>query len=254
MTGVEKPEMKITSFTQNVIPVYSSSGEQLDEILLPEAIRPVFRRRGGYAASGLYYKGSGIIYSGHTSNQILPGMLKTGENTAAYPGNAPIYQKYQVLYPRLYGKFGIFTFQHQPIFSDFEGGCGPKEANLAHMQRRFFYSAIEGDIQTLPTPVPGHQIYVYRHREVQGNYGDTLRLIEYVLSEGFNCPWDKNIWGDICCYGYVRDLADWFFSKDMCHRLGTAYAFLTSILAADKYLYFYVHSNIIHKGSGMKTT
>lgn len=42
---------------------------------------------------------------------------------------------------------------------------------------------------------------------------------------------------DITCYGYVRDLADWFVSEGPFHKLGTMYALLHSIMKADKYLY-----------------
>ena len=110
--------MKFVPFYTKTVPVYSETGRQLDEILLPEAIRPGFQRRGGFSDSGVYYKGAGILYGGHLANELRPGLLQMGENRC-------LYQKYQVLYPRLYGKYGIFTFRHQPVFSDYEGGCGP---------------------------------------------------------------------------------------------------------------------------------
>ena len=39
------------------------------------------------------------------------------------------------------------------------------------------------------------------------------------------------------CYGYVRDLADWFVSDRPAHKLGTIYGLLHSVMEADKYLY-----------------
>lgn len=225
--------MKFVPFYTKTIPVYSETGRLLDEIALPEAIRPGFQRRGGFSDSGVYYKGAGILYGGHLANALHPGLLQTGENRCPY-------QKYQVLYPHLYGRYGIFTFRHQPVFSDHEGGCGPKENNLLRMQRLFQFSAIDGEIAVLGTPLPGHAIYAYRLKEQSGSYRDTARLLEYVLTEDFNCPWDKSVWNDISGYGWVRDLADWFLSKEARHKLGTAYAFLSAILAADRYLYFFL--------------
>jgi len=225
--------MKFAPFYTKTVPLCSAEGEQFDEVALPEAVRPCFQRRGAFSDSGLYYKGAGILYSGHLADRLLPGMLQTGESPCPY-------QKYRVIYPALYGRYGIFAFRHQPVFRDLEGGCGPKERNLLWMQKRFLFSAIDGEIDVLPTPLEDHHIYVYRLKEPEGSYRDTLRLLEYVLTEGFNCPWDKNVWADICAYGYVRDLADWFLSKEDRHRLGTAYAFLNSVFAADRYLYSYL--------------
>ena len=229
--------MKPAPFYTKVVPFYDREGRKMGEIALPEAIRPSFQRRGGFSDSGLYYKGAGILYAGHLADRLLPGMVKTGETPC-------LYQKYQVIYPALYGRYGIFAFRHQPVFQDFEGGCGPKEENLIWMQKHFARTAIEGEVRVLPTPVEGHRIYVYRLKELEGSYRDTLHLLKYALTENFNCPWDKNIWGDIYAYGYVRDLADWFVSGEACHKLGTAYAFLRSILGADRYLYFYLVRNL----------
>lgn len=225
--------MRPVPFYAKAVPFYDPEGRQIGETALPEAIRPSFQRRGGFSDSGFYYKGAGIFYAGHLADRLLPGMVKTGETSC-------VYQKYQVIYPALYGRYGIFTFRHQPVFRDFEGGCGPKERNLVGMQKRFFYSAIDGEIEVLPTLDRDHHIYRYRLKERQGSYRDTARLLEYVLTENFNCPWDKNIWGDLYAYGYIRDLADWFVSEKGHHKLGTAYAFLSSIYAADRYLYFYL--------------
>lgn len=144
---------------------------------------------------------------------------------------------FQGIYPGLYRKYGIFQFNHQPCFSDFEGGCGKKEQNILYIQQHFQYSAIEQIIDIIPVPIENHSIYVYRMKELKGNYMDTIRLIEYVLSENYNTAWDKNVWDDIECFGYLRDLADWFVSDKFCHKLGTAYAFLSALAKIDKYTY-----------------
>ncbi len=101
-------------------------------------------------------------------------MIRLSENSVAY-------QRYTVVYPELYQKFGIFSFPHQPVFSDCEGGCGPKEENLPVMQERFALSAIREIVDVVETPLSHHRIYVFRLKELQGSYKDTVNLIEYIL-------------------------------------------------------------------------
>lgn len=217
-------------FSTNKVPIIDINGKVLEQIILPELIKPVPRRRCGYSEKGLYYKGAGIVYTGHFVNELTDGMKMVKET-------GMMYEKYNVIYPGLYRKYGIFQFNHQPCFSDFEGGCGKKEQNILYIQQHFLYSAIEQIIDVIPVPIENHSIYVYRMKELKGNYMDTIRLIEYVLSENYNTAWDKNVWDDIECFGYLRDLADWFVSDKFCHKLGTAYAFLSALAKTDKYTY-----------------
>lgn len=214
----------------NVIPIYDSMGTRIDEIILKEKIKPVPRRRCSFSTKGIYYKGAGIVYTGHFVNEC-------GESLRMVKSTGVEYEKYNVVYPPLFRKFGIFKFRHQPCFSDYEGGCGVKEKNLLVMQEKFEYSAIAEIISVIDTPLENHYIYAYRLKELKGNYKDTLRLIEYILCENFNTAWDKNLWDDIECFGYVRDLADWFISDAFCHKLGTIFSLLSSIIKKDKYLY-----------------
>lgn len=212
------------------VPILDYMGVQIDEAALPEVITPVPRRRCGISEKHTYYKGAGIIYQGHYVNELDASMVCVCENPV-------VYQRYSVAYPCLYQKYGIFTFCHQPVFSDYEGGCGPKEENLLCMQKKFVRSAIEEIVDVLDVPLEGHRIYAFRLKQMQGSYKDTIALIEYILCENFNSAWDKNLWADIMCYGYVRDLADWFVSDRPVHKLGTVYGLLHSIMEADKYLY-----------------
>ena len=71
----------------------------------------------------------------------------------------------------------------------------------------------------------------------EGNITDTVNLIRYVLENDWNTAWDKNLWEDIECYGYVRDVADWFKSAEFTHKLGTVYALLNSLYRVNKGLY-----------------
>lgn len=101
-----------------------------------------------------------------------------------------------------------------------------KEHRLLENQNTFERSAIEEIVSVIPTGIPEHNIYAYRLKSVKGNIDDTACLIEYVLMNDFNTAWDKNLWGDIYAYGYIRDVADWFVSDKLNHKIGTIYAFL----------------------------
>lgn len=217
-------------YSTDTISVIEANGKKIDEVRLREKIRPVPRRRCSISDKGIYYKGAGIIYTGHYTNNCDAEMKlisKTGV----------IYEKYNVVYPSLYRRYAIFTFCHQPVFSDCEGGCGKKEKNILVMQKNFIYSAIEEIVDVIDVPIENHAIYAYRLKELKGCYKDTLRLIEYLLSENYNTAWDKNVWDDIACFGYVRDLADWYISSEFKHKLGTIYALLNTLIKKDKYLY-----------------
>ena len=167
----------------NTIPILNMNGNQLDEIKLPEKITPTPRRRCGWSKSHTFYKGAGIVYRGNYTNTIEDNMIVISQNACEY-------QKYYIVYPKVYQNFGIFTFCHQPIFSDREGGCGAKERNLLAMQKKFELSAIKEITDIIKVPIDGHKIYGYRLKEVKGSYKDTLRFIEYILSEDFNSAWD----------------------------------------------------------------
>lgn len=214
------------------IPVFSVSGEQVSEIKLPEKIMPIPAKRGGFAESGIYYKGSGIVYRNHLTNQMRKG---NGEKIIGKTGL--IYEKYIACYAGLVGRFGIFIFPHQEIFSDCEGGCGKKEQKITENQQLFERTAIDEIVDVIPTGILEHNIYAYRLKQVRGGIEDTQALIEYVLSRDFNTAWDKNLWGDIYAYGYVRDVADWFISEQLNHKIGTVFALLNSLYKADLSLY-----------------
>lgn len=216
-------------FTTNIIPIFNEDGVKIDEFHLKEEIMPVPRRRCAISESGIFYKGSGIIYMGHYVN-YCDDKVKLVSKTNS------IYEKFNVVYPNLYGRYGIFTFQHQPIFSDFEGACGKKEKRILEIQKKFKYSAIEL-IDVIDIPIQNHSIYKYKLKELKGNYEDTLNLIQYILQENYNTAWDKNVWDDIVCFGYIRDLADWFISNRFSNKLGTVFAFLSSLSKKNKYLY-----------------
>ena len=112
----------------DTIPILNMDGKQFDEIKLPEKIMPTPRRRCGCSKNHTFYKGAGILYRGNYSNTTDSNMIIVSRNPCEY-------QKYYIVHPKAYQKFGIFTFCHQPIFSDCEGGCGPKEKTYCQCRK-----------------------------------------------------------------------------------------------------------------------
>lgn len=220
------------------IPIWNEKGIKIDEVLLPEAVTPTVGRRGGYGESGVYYKGAGIIYRGHLSNEPKPYERVLKQDKL-------IYQKYTVINTHIVKKFGIFQFPHQPVFTDCEGACGKKEMKLLENQPKFELSAIDEIMDVIDVGIPDHRIYAYKLKKLRSEPMDVLQLFAYILQADFNSAWDKNLWEDVAGYCYVRDIADWFCSREFKHKLGTIYALLHSIYAVDKYLYASITNEIV---------
>lgn len=218
--------MNFDNAASKIVTIYDKTGNKVDEVILPEKIVTLPNKRGGFSESGFYYKGSGCIYRGHMINE--PDMeCKLISRTGLS------YERFQVIYPNLVGMKGIFTFPHQPIFNDLEGGCGPKENQILKNIKCFELTSIEEIIDVIPAGIANHNIFVYKYKNVSGNVLCLGDLIEYVLTNDFNTAWDKNLISDIDCYKYVRDLADWFVSPLLKHKFGTTFAFLYSLYNSD---------------------
>jgi len=56
-----------------------------------------------------------------------------------------------------------------------------------------------------------------------------LKLLEVMLSDGWNFPWDKGVIRDVNGEGLVTDVADLFGSDDVKHKFGTIYSVLYSM-------------------------
>ena len=216
--------------TTDSIPFMEKTGEVIKEIKLPEKVMPILSKRTAIGTSGTYYKGAGTIYTCHFSNAI-----ESGETLIAKTGI--LYEENKVTRLNLCGKYGIFNFRHQPMFSDLEGGCGPKEKNLLVMQKKFEYSAIQEIVDVISTDIPEHSIYAYSLKEATGSLKDTAELMKYALENNFCTAWDKNLWADIYRYRYVRDVGDWYCDDSVAAKLGTVYALLHSLYETDLYQY-----------------
>ncbi len=223
----------------DTIPIINAEGKALDVIKLKEKIMPIPNKRGCFSERGLYFKGSGIVYTNHLGcDKTFDINQSNNVSSAKIIGRTRlVYENLLLCYPHLVDRFGIFTFQHQPIFSDFEGACGKKEKRIVDNTKHFELNSIEEIVDIIPTGIEDTYIYCYKLKSIKGNISDMVRLIEYVLTEDWNTAWDKNLWSDLDCYGYVRDVADWYKSDLFIHKLGTVFSFLNSIYSADKSLY-----------------
>lgn len=229
----------IITFKTDIVPVFDVNGNKIHEVHLPEAIIPLPGKRTGVSEEGVFYKGAGIVYQKHLVNQY-------DESVRLLDNTKIIYEKYMVCYPHLIGKYGVFNFPHQAIFTDLEGGCGKKEENILNNHKLFELSAIEEITNVISVGISnGCNIYSYRLKNVMASPLDIINLIEYVLLNNYNTAWDKNLWADIYCYQYVRDIADWFVSDQLCYKLGTVYALLNSLYNNDIYLYTILLKNLL---------
>lgn len=124
----------------------------------------------------MYYKGSGTVYTNHLTNQVKNE--DCGEKIIGKTGL--IYEKYIACYPKLTGRFGIFMFPHQAIFTDYEGGCGKKKQKITENQRLFERTAIDEIIDVIPTGIENHCIYAQLLLNCLGTYSfEKYKILYY---------------------------------------------------------------------------
>lgn len=205
------------------IPVYSKSGQVEYLLEIDDDIQFVSGRTS--KSDKHYYKGVGSWYSGHSS--LSPnGYEKIGASSVFYYG-------WDVKNPAWGGKFGIFQDKFQPYFSDYVGGCGHKELNIIFNSRRFELSAVSV-VDAIEHDTTNQQYYfVLDYKSPRIAYTDNtlglINLMTYMVSGGWNFPWDKTSINDINNFGYVTDVADMFQSEDVRHAFGTIYSILYSL-------------------------
>ena len=218
----------------SAILVYNKHGEVINILVIPTDIYHV----GGRTSSDgkVFYKGVGVDYKQHAVLQPSPDERVIGTNPVFYYGQ-------DVENLNFIGKSGIFQQPYQPYFSDFIGGCGPKEISLVGNSAGFKFSAvsvvdkIDWDKENLQS------YYILNYPFGREDYTDNgsptnlLRLIRYMLDDGWNFPWDKTAIRDISSQGRIHDLADMFKSTEVTHQLGTVYSILYSLRAVDEIKY-----------------
>jgi hypothetical protein len=231
-----------------IVPIYNKKGEQVSELILPENVTHISGRT-SIGDSGLYYKGVGSKYCPH-ANFNSAGYINVKPHSVFYYG-------YEVTREVWLGKFGIFQERCQPFFSDFIGTCGPKELKIINNSREFEKSAVRV-VDCIEYDTENNQRYFILDYgkegrtswiKDRGTVGGLLELLEYMLVNNWNFPWDKGAIGDVSGSGGVHDVADMFRSKEFIHKLGTVYAVLYSMKnkSQGRYYEFLTSAGYKHK-------
>ena len=179
--------------------------------------------------TGLIYKGAGTIYDSHL-------VMKPGPNDIVIMKSPVPYYGYRVRGPFGNNKVAIYTVPYQPVFSDFIGGCGKKEEKIVPHSKEFERSAIEV-VEIIDLPYD-HKVYITRYKATkkESSVSDVISLLEYMIGENWNFPWDKGSITDIS-NGYVSDVADLYRSEEFCDQFGTIYSVLYSSYVYDRILF-----------------
>ena len=215
------------------VTVYNPDGSIFDIIVLPEDVEFVSGRTS--KSNNCYYKGVGSRYVCHASVTSTPYKI-IRKNAVFYYGDDVENRKWR-------GKHGIFRERFQPFFSDFIGACGPKEKAIETNSKAFPLSAVEV-LDRVDYDTEGRQSYYKlnytstRNSFIDdGKTVDFLNLIDCMLHEHWNFPWDKASIRDINVAGKITDVADLFPSKDIIHKFGTVYSILFSLRQIAPLLY-----------------
>ena len=221
------------------IPVYDKKGNLVNSITLNDTIEYVDGRV--YKGSKSYYKGIGIPYEYHF---IQPEEI-TDEYSMVEKSDV-FYLGYGVSKKVFSGKTGVFQEKYQSHFTDWIGACGIKELNILENLydvggfemsaiEVFGYETIDKDNQQyyLSVDYPdGRTNYVNDPNPVE-----LRNLLDYMIQNDWNFPWDKASISDINSKSKVTDVADIFKSDELNHKLGSVYSVLYSLHQTDKNLY-----------------
>lgn len=229
------------------IPIYDEWGIQVESLTIDDDLTHVDGRVS--KGKNIWYKGVGVPYTGHhVENPGEDHYLVCGKCDVFYIG-------YKVIKDRFDGKTGIFQERFQPHFTDWIGACGEKELQIVEnlWELNFDYSGI--DVKEFH-PIMDDQYYlVCDYPYGRAGYLDTgvpehlYNLMEYMIREDWNFPWDKSSITDVLANGKVTDVADVFKSNDVDHKLGTIYSLLYSLGKADhgKYMIFCQRYNLVYQ-------
>jgi hypothetical protein len=231
------------------IGIYNTNGSVADVLTLPFSVDVIEGRTAYNKRLDVYYKGIGVNYKQHS-------VLAPRENDKVICENPVFYYGKIVQNRNWIGKFGIFKDRYQPYFSDFIGSCGPKEAAIIQNSKDFFRSSVIVE-DYFEYDTENHQsYYILSYPKGRTGYIDDgeprklVRLLRYMVAEGWNFPWDKAAIRDITANGEVHDVADLFKSKDPVDQYGTIYAALYSLFVCDKIKFqdFIKHFMLVCRG------
>ncbi len=222
------------------VPIFDNKGNQINSITIKENLEYV----NGRVSKGekYYYKGVGVPYKSHH--------IYFDDSTEDYDilGRSPIFYLGNKVSKKCYqGKSGIFQEKHQPHFTDWIGACGIKELNIfenLYDEGGFEFTAIEAlEYQIIDED---NQQYYLKVDYPYGRLGyisnpnpkDLRNLIDYMIQNDWNFPWDKNSISDISHNSKVTDVADLFKSSELSYKIGTVYSVFYSLYNKNKELYY----------------
>lgn len=230
--------------------VYNETGQVVDSVIINDTIEYIDGRVSRGHKS--YYKGLGVPYNGH---HILPENMSNeydllGVSDVFYIGNVVSKKVFS-------GKTGIFQEKYQDHFTDWIGSCGIKELNiLENLYDECGFDMSDVDVLGYyPIDEKNQQYYLeVNYPNKRKNYlsnpdSNNLRiLLDYMLENDWNFPWDKNSISDISSNSRVTDVADIFKSNSLSHKIGTVYSVLYSLYKSDSNLYidFCEKNNLMH--------
>mgnify|MGYP004697272687 CR=1 FL=1 len=95
-------------FKTNLIPIFNSKGQKLDEVVLPQVVTPVPRRRCCISNNNTFYKGAGIIYIGHFVNDYSSPLQLLDKTEALYEKYHALTKQYGNMY--LLGRLAEYKY------------------------------------------------------------------------------------------------------------------------------------------------
>lgn len=232
------------------IPIYDNKGNQINSLLINDDLTFI----GGRVSKGknCYYKGTGTYYTGHIlfdNNPKLSEYFVVGKSDIFYYG-------YHVQNINNLDKFGIIQERYQPQFTDFIGSCGVKETFLIENSKNCARSSVEV-LDMVKYDEENDQYYFKinylcerkKYIENNGDPYDLTDLLNYIVKDGWNFPWDKQAINDITADGRISDVADLFRSNEVSHLLGSVYSVMYSLGKLSPVLYqdLLRVNNLIHQ-------
>jgi|TARA_B100001094_G_scaffold293338_1_gene313142 hypothetical protein len=219
--------------------VHDKNGKVINSIELNDTIEYVDGRV--CKGSKSYYKGVGIPYKYH---HIQPEQMSDEYNLIEksdvfYIGNCVSKKVFS-------NKTGIFQEKYQSHFTDWIGACGIKELNILenlYDEGRFEMSAIEVfGYETIDKDNEQYYLSVdYPDGRINyvndSNAVELRNLLDYMIQNDWNFPWDKDSISDINSKSKVTDVADLFKSNELKHKIGSVYSVLYSLHETDRNLY-----------------
>ena len=217
----------------SAIKIYNHLGQTVDVIYLPDKVNWLEGRLSS-SSHGTYFKGAGCPYTGH--NEVAFFNDSTFKEHTFYPYGV------RLINPYLMGKSGIFLIRFVPVLDEYIGGCGPRERNILDNSVDFELS----DVEVLgKTDISGtdHSIYEVRYKNKRIKFieapdlNNFLNLVDFMLDNDWNQPWDKDSISDVSKAGTITDVADLFRSDALIHKVGTVVSLVASLFRYNQQIY-----------------